>query len=128
MTRQKVMIVESDIAIKHMVTYKLVSLGYDVISQSNGDTALKVAQDELPDLIIASSQLPGLSGVELAQRLSDLPQMENTKVLLLTNAGLEVDIISHKGGHITGVLAKPFTQSSLREAIECAFGSATTLN
>ena len=74
MTKQKVMIVESDIAIKHMVTYKLVSLGYDVIPQSNGDIALKVAQDELPDLIIASSQLPGLSGVGWRNALVTCPR------------------------------------------------------
>gem|GEM_PF-5579656 len=127
MPKQKIMVVESDIAIKHMIIYKLVSLGYDVISQSNGNTALKVAQAELPDLIIASSQLPGLSGAELAGHLIYLPEMRDVKVLLLTNPGLETDTLNHEGTHITGTLAKPFTQSSLREAVSYSFGATTVL-
>ena len=117
MSKIKVMVVENDIAVMHMVTTKLISFGFEVISQANGTSAYETAQYELPEIVIASTQLPGFSGVELAQRLSYLPSMSNAKVLLLTQRGLETDVKVQENVNIVGCISKPFTHTQLKASI-----------
>lgn len=58
--------------------------GYDVLQAENGATALKIATERLPDLILLDVMMPEMDGFEVVQRLRDNAQTRNLPVVLLT--------------------------------------------
>ncbi|MCK4627459.1 MAG: response regulator, partial [Sedimentisphaerales bacterium] len=66
---QKVLVIDDEVHILHVIALKLRNAGYSVITSQDGRDGLELAQVELPDLIITDYQMPYLSGLELCKRL-----------------------------------------------------------
>ena len=65
----KILLVEDSKPIRLENESALHKAGYEVISAEDGETALKLAQEQKPDLILLDMILPKLSGPEVLQRL-----------------------------------------------------------
>jgi DNA-binding response OmpR family regulator len=70
-SRARVLVVEDDLAIRRGVAMNLRAEGYHVLEAGDGDTGLKMALEESPDLLILDIMLPGMSGLDLLQMLRD---------------------------------------------------------
>ena len=70
-THKRVLIVEDYHLNLKLFVDLVTQLGYETLCAKDGCEALKVAQDELPDLILMDDQLPDMSGVEVVRRLRD---------------------------------------------------------
>jgi len=57
---------------------------FDVFIAHNGKDGLKLAQSELPDLILLDLVMPGMSGEDVALELENMPETENIPVIFLT--------------------------------------------
>lgn len=64
-----VLIVEDDEAVRRVLTTSLAGEGHRVIEAENGATALRMAAQYAPDLVVLDLGLPDLDGVEVARRL-----------------------------------------------------------
>ena len=80
MTGKRVLVVDDEIHIVHVVAIKLRNNGYEVLSADNGAEALEVALREKPDIIVTDYQMPVMTGLELVEKLR---QNEETKDLSL---------------------------------------------
>src|ERR1700752_4621540 len=67
--KRRVLVVDDEKDLVDLISYNLSRNGFDVLSATNGNQALEVAQRELPDLIVLDLMLPGLDGTEVARRL-----------------------------------------------------------
>lgn len=81
------MIVEDDPAIAEMYTYALHRAGYDVLIAGSTGAALKLLQEEAPDLVLMDIGLPGESGLEMLRRLRSSASTAELPVVMLTNYG-----------------------------------------
>ena len=106
---KKVLVVDDEVHILHVVSLKLRNAGYDVITAQDGREALELAQVERPDLIITDYQMPHLSGLELCQRLKRIPATQNIPALMLTARGFAVDPHAMTDAGIKMCLHKPFS-------------------
>ncbi|MDH7600441.1 MAG: response regulator, partial [Sedimentisphaerales bacterium] len=61
MTGKKVLVVDDEIHIVHVVAVKLRNNGFEVISAQNGGDALELARLEQPDCIVTDFQMPVMS-------------------------------------------------------------------
>lgn len=116
---KKVLVVDDEVHILHVVSLKLRNAGYEVITARDGREGLEIAQVELPDLIITDFQMPHLSGLELCQRLKQHPDTKDIPAIMLTARGfaLEDSVIASTG--IQRCLYKPFSpRQVLQEAEE----------
>lgn len=68
----KIFLLEDDIMLCESVNEYLVSIGHSVVSCANGDQALKKIQEESYDLLLLDINVPGISGLELLEKLHDL--------------------------------------------------------
>ena len=65
----KILLVDDEPDIIEIVRYNLEQVGYQIFSASDGLEALKVADKELPHLIILDVMMPNLNGIETCEKL-----------------------------------------------------------
>jgi len=63
----------------------LVRAGYSVVSVDDGEQALRVAQERVPDLILLDMLLPGLGGPEVLRALKNHPITAQIPVVVLSS-------------------------------------------
>ena len=115
---QKILVVDDEVHILHVVSLKLRNGGYEVITAQDGNEALELAQTELPDLIITDYQMPYLSGLELCQRLKQIPQTRAIPAIMLTARGFALDDNAIAATGIKKCLHKPFSPRELLKIVE----------
>lgn len=97
----KCLIVDDEPAILRLVAVVLRDLGCHTLTATDAESALRVMEDQHPDLVISDVKLPGMDGLELARRIK-ANGGAGTPVLLMSAFG---EPRSHPAD---AFLAKPF--------------------
>jgi two-component system alkaline phosphatase synthesis response regulator PhoP len=118
MADKKVLIVDDEIHIVHVVAIKLRNNGYEVISADNGAEALDLALKEKPDIIVTDFQMPVMTGMELVEKLRQHEETRDIPVIMLTARSFAVPQEQQESLHISGCLSKPFSPKELLGNIE----------
>jgi two-component system, OmpR family, alkaline phosphatase synthesis response regulator PhoP len=113
MLGKKILVADDESHILHVVSLKLRNAGFSVVTACDGQEALELAQQELPDLLIIDYHMPHLSGVELCQRLRQCPATEKIPAIMLTARGYDLDADSTTPHGIVRMLSKPFSPRHL---------------
>jgi CheY-like chemotaxis protein len=92
--------------------------GYEVITVSDGQTAMVRLKDSLPDLVIADATMPFVTGYELCEFVKSSEQYTKTGVILTVGAVEPLDLERSEAVHADGILKKPFEATLLLEAAE----------
>ena len=123
---KKVLVVDDEVHILHVVSLKLRNAGYEVITAPDGQEALEIAQVELPDLIITDYQMPHLSGLELCQRLKQHPATQGIPAIMLTARGFALDDAALASTGIQRCLHKPLRPRQVLQDAEEILGAVST--
>lgn len=107
----RILIVDDDEKLLHMLRRTLVYEGYQVLTATSGLEALARLQEQPPDLIILDWLLPGLSGVEVAARLRAAG--DSTPILMLTARDAVEDRVEGLDSGADDYLVKPFAPAEL---------------
>jgi two-component system, OmpR family, phosphate regulon response regulator PhoB len=108
-----VLLVEDDDAISMLLRYNLEKEGYDVGLAMDGDEALLMASERLPDLVILDWMLPKVPGIEVCRRLRAKPDARNIPIIMLTARGEETDRIRGLDTGADDYITKPFSTTEL---------------
>jgi two-component system alkaline phosphatase synthesis response regulator PhoP len=121
----KILVVDDEIYIVHILDFSLGIEGYEVMTALDGEAALaKVAQDK-PDLIVLDIMMPKLDGYETCKALKSNPETKDIPVILLSAKGRNVD---QKVGFEVGAddyITKPFSPRKLVERINAILGQTS---
>jgi two-component system, OmpR family, alkaline phosphatase synthesis response regulator PhoP len=118
MTGKKVLVVDDEIHIVHVVAIKLRNNGYEVLTANNGAEAYELACSENPDIIVTDFQMPVLSGIELVQKLRENGQTKDIPVVMLTARSFAISKEQQESMKISACLSKPFSPRELLGNIE----------
>lgn len=118
MADKKVLIVDDEIHIVHVVAIKLRNNGYEVISADNGAEALDLALKERPDIIVTDFQMPVMTGMELVEKLREHEETRDIPVIMLTARSFAIPQEQQENLQISGCLSKPFSPKELLGNIE----------
>lgn len=118
MTGKKVLVVDDEIHIVHVVAIKLRNNGYEVISADNGVDAFELACKERPDIVVTDFQMQGMTGLELVEKLRGRKETKEIPVIMLTARSFAVSKKQQEDLRISGCLSKPFSPKELLESIE----------
>jgi len=118
MAKSKVLVVDDEIHIVHVVSIKLRNNDYEVISAENGAEAFELACREKPDIIVTDFQMPVMTGLELVQKLRQSEQTKDIPVIMLTARGFAIEDESKEQLQISEFLSKPFSPKELLRTID----------
>ena len=118
--RRPVVVVDGDRADCSRASRVLGEAGFEVISAVDGRAALRqvFATSETPSLLVCAIELPGMSGIELAARLS--AARPGVRVILMSPDAAAVERARRHTGLVRAVLLKPYTSDALRSAVAVA--------
>ena len=112
----KILAVESDANILHLLAVKLRKAGYELMTATDGAEAARLARAERPDLVISEVTLPGLEGLALTRRLKAQPESAPV-VILLSILGSDRDIAAGFAAGADDYMTKPFSPLVLVERV-----------
>lgn len=118
MSSKKVLVVDDEIHIVHVVAIKLRNNGYEVITAGNGAEAFELACQEKPNIIVTDYQMPVMSGLELVQKLRNNQQTKDIPVILLTARSFAIEDKQKQELGIAQCISKPFSPKELLADIE----------
>ena len=112
-----VLVVEDEDALAALLQYNLDKEGYRVTVATDGEEALMLIDEQLPDLVVLDWMLPKVSGVEVCRRLRARPETRNLPVIMLTARGEETDRIRGLDTGADDYVVKPFSMIELAARI-----------
>jgi CheY-like chemotaxis protein len=118
MTGKKVLVVDDEIHIVHVVAIKLRNNGYEAITAANGAEAYELACDEEPDIIVTDCQMPLMTGLELVEKIRGNEATADIPVILLTARSFAIEDDQKQDLRISECLSKPFSPKELLRSIE----------
>jgi len=122
MAKGKILVVDDEVYIVHILDFSLGMEGYEVITALDGEQGLEKAREEQPDLIVLDIMMPKLDGYETCRMLKSDERTRNIPVILLSAKGRNID---QKVGFEVGAddyIVKPFSPRKLVERINSILG------
>ena len=126
MAKGKILVVDDEIYIVHILDFSLGMEGYEVMTALDGEQGLEKARNERPDLIVLDIMMPRLDGYETCKMLKAGAETRNIPVILLSAKGRNVD---QKVGFEVGAddyITKPFSPRKLVERINTILGQTNS--
>ena len=108
-----VLVVEDEDALATLLQYNLEKEGYHVTVAGDGEEALLLAGEAIPDLVLVDWMLPKVSGIEVCRRLRGRHETSNVPIIMLTARGEESDRIRGLDTGADDYIVKPFSMTEL---------------
>lgn len=108
-----ILVVEDEPAIQELISYGLRQAGHETFCAGDAEQAMRIVNDVLPDLVLLDWMLPGMSGIEFAKMLRQVPRTKNIPIIMLTARTEESDKVSGLEVGADDYITKPFSPREL---------------
>lgn len=108
-----VLIVDDEKDLVELVRYHLEKNGLTCLEARDGESALRIAKERAPDLIVLDLMLPGVDGLEVCRKLRHDPKTAAIAIIMLTAKAEEVDRIVGLEMGADDYMVKPFSPREL---------------
>ncbi len=108
MAKQKLLLADDSVTIQKVVNLTFADEGFDVISVGDGNSAMDKIRENMPDIILADVNMPGLNGYEICEKVRQSDGEKRTPVVLLVGSFEPFDENEAKRVGADDFLTKPF--------------------
>ena len=112
-----ILVVEDEDSLATLLQYNLQKEGYDIALAGDGEEAMLLVDERLPDLIVLDWMLPKISGIEVCRRLRQRNETRNVPIIMLTARGEETDRVRGLDTGADDYVVKPFSMTELTARI-----------
>ena len=113
MSQKTILYVEDNEFNRKIVRQLLSQTKYQLREAADGESGVRIAQDDPPDLILMDVQLPKISGLDATRRLRADPRTAAVPIIVITSYALSSDAEKAKAAGATAYLAKPYSPREL---------------
>jgi two-component system phosphate regulon response regulator PhoB len=117
-----ILVADDEADVRDLVSYRLTRSGYEVIAARDGEQALRLAEEEQPDLAVLDVMMPKLDGYEVTSRLRSDGRLQRLPVILLTARAQEDDVSRGFEVGADDYLKKPFNPDELVARVRAVLG------
>ena len=120
---KKILIVDDQLEVRELVEVTMRVGDYQILKAKSGEEALEVVKAEKPDLIIMDVMMPGgMDGLEATRILKNAPETRDSKIIMLTAKGQEIDKEKGIEAGADDYFVKPFSPLELIKKVEDILG------
>jgi DNA-binding response OmpR family regulator len=120
-----ILIADDEPSLRMLTRITLDDPDYRIVEAADGLTALDLVRSDKPDLLILDWMMPGLTGIEVAQRLRQDPRTATIPVIMLTAKGQDTDKAQGRAAGVKAYLVKPFSPLELLQQIHAIWHPRT---
>jgi two-component system alkaline phosphatase synthesis response regulator PhoP len=121
----KILIVDDDEDIIEFVSYNLKKEGFNVRSANNGATAIQIAMDFQPHLVLLDIMMPELDGIETCEQIRASPGLADTLIAFLTARAEDFSQIAGFSAGADDYITKPIRPKVLISRIQALLKRTT---
>ena len=126
-----ILLVDDEKDFREILSAKLKAVGFNIAEAGNGEEGVRKAKEIKPDLMLLDLNMPVMNGAETLLRIKADPELENLKVVFLTNYGepqKDLDLINEKFAREVGAfdyIKKTDELDKIVEEIKNIFNAST---
>ena len=113
----RILVVDDEPDCLSIIQCRLEWCHYEVITASNGEEGLQIAESENPDIVLLDTNMPVMDGHEMLERMRKHPVLRDTPVIMVTALCGMHDIAASSALGISDYVTKPVDFTSLLEKI-----------
>lgn len=118
----KILVVDDFSTMRRIVKNLLRDLGFTNTAEADdGSTAWPMLQNGNYDFLVTDWNMPGMTGIELLQKVRADDRLKTLPVLMVTAEAKRDQIVAAAQAGVNGYVVKPFTAAALKEKIEKIF-------
>ena len=108
-----IVLIDDEADILDVVRFRLIGMGYKVLTAENGQEGLELVKDKKPDLVLLDFKMPLMDGEEVCKRIKGDEKLKHIPVILLTanSEGMSLEEIRLIGAD--AAVIKPFDMEKL---------------
>ena len=118
-----ILVVDDELSMREFLTIFLKKQGYEALGAEDGETALRLVEDNPVDLVISDIRMPGMSGLELLAALK--VQRPDTPFILITAFASPEDAVTAMKNGAFDYITKPFQLDEVRRIVKAALERPT---
>jgi two-component system alkaline phosphatase synthesis response regulator PhoP len=122
MSRGRILVVDDEIYIVHILDFSLGMEGYEVVTALDGEEALRKVEECKPDLVVLDIMMPKMDGYETCKALKSSDETKDIPVILLSAKGRNVDMQTGYDVGADDYITKPFSPRKLVDRINSMLG------
>ncbi|MHB0914782.1 MAG: response regulator [Thermoleophilia bacterium] len=127
-SKHTVMVVDDNDDVRRLLRKVLEAAGHQVLEAGDGDAAIKLVEDIVPDLILMDVRLPGeMDGIATTSCLKDDPRLKRVPIVALTASVTERDRQQALAAGCSGFIGKPVDVTTLPDLIEKIMARGATV-
>lgn len=117
-----ILVVDDEIDLLKVITFRLKSLGCEVLTAEKGEQAWQIIQERRPDLVLLDLILPDIDGYEVCHRIRNNALLKGTKIIFLTASAM--GSADHRQHRLCAddYLIKPFNPEELLAKVKRFIG------
>jgi DNA-binding response OmpR family regulator len=112
-----ILVAEDERDIRELINFTLSFAGHNVTQAANGEEAVELAQQVVPDLIMMDVRMPRLTGYEACRKLKGIDAVKNIPVVFLSAKGQDDEIQTGLDAGAIDYILKPFAPEELTHKI-----------
>ncbi len=112
-TGPTVLVADDDPRILQLLRVFLEKEGYHVLTAGNGSDAIRIAQEEVPDIILVDVMMPQMDGFEVCRQLRNDTRTSHLPILMLTSRSATQDKVTGFESGADDYVTKPFELDEL---------------
>ncbi|MGB9802735.1 response regulator, partial [Desulfofundulus sp.] len=109
----RILVVDDEEHIVELLRFNLEKEGYQVITATDGNTAIEMARSQRPDLILLDVMLPGQDGLAVCRTLQQEAETRHIPVIMISARGEELDKVLGLEMGADDYVTKPFSPREL---------------
>ena len=114
----KILIIDDSPTEVHVLSQMLLDRGYQTLSAGSGEEGIRVARDEIPDLILMDVVMPGMNGFQATRKLTRDLMTKDIPVIIVTTKDQETDREWGLRQGASDYLVKPIRANELLEKVQ----------
>ena len=114
---KKILIVDDEPDLLRVTCFRLEKAGYQVLTSTNGEEALRIIGEEYPDLVLLDLRLPLLTGLEVCACIKKDEKLKHIPVIIFTASTQDIQEKVDECG-AAGFIFKPFNIEELLAKIK----------
>ena len=115
---KKVLVVEDEESIIKLCTTIFQLEDYTVLCARDGEEALRITRENIPDIMVLDIQIPKMNGNEVCKSVKSDPIMSHTKILVLSGMVQNSDLQQAREAGADAYMTKPFSSTAIVEKVE----------